>query len=108
MENVRSSAFFRDDTFFGVCHALGEDFGFNPFYARIAFAALLFWNPLVMIGTYAMLGVAVLASRLLFPDPRPKAVTEAAFNEEAMPREPELATAANEREEDRERMPVAA
>ena len=27
----------RDDTFFGVCQAIGEDFGFHPIFLRIAF-----------------------------------------------------------------------
>ena len=26
----KSGPFFRDDTIFGVCEALGEDFGFSP------------------------------------------------------------------------------
>ncbi|HEY6049403.1 MAG TPA: PspC domain-containing protein, partial [Sphingomicrobium sp.] len=43
------------------------DFGFNPIFLRIPLAASVMWNPLIAIGTYFALGLAVLASRLLFP-----------------------------------------
>ena len=35
---------FRSDTILGVCEALGQDFGFNPTYLRIALASLVLWN----------------------------------------------------------------
>ena len=64
----------REDTLFGVCEALGEDFRFNPLLLRVAFGAGLFLNPLLAIGGYAAAGVVVLVSRLLSPNPRqPKA-----------------------------------
>lgn len=62
--------FLRDDTFFGVCEALGEDFRFNANYLRVALGVGLLWNPLAMIGIYAALGVVVLVSRLLVRNPR--------------------------------------
>ncbi|VXD03002.1 PspC domain-containing protein [Sphingomonas sp. 8AM] len=56
------------DNLFGVCAALGEDFGFNPLWLRLGFAmALLFSLEKVLIA-YVALGVLVLASRLLFPN----------------------------------------
>ncbi len=58
----------RAHTIFGVCEAIGEDFGFNPVLLRIPLATAVIWNPLIAFGTYFALGAVVLASRLLFPD----------------------------------------
>jgi phage shock protein C len=60
----------RDHTILGVCEALGEDFGFNPIYLRIALCPLLLWNPLAAFGVYAALGAVVLFSRLLVRERR--------------------------------------
>ena len=57
----------RGDTILGVCEAVGTDLGFNPNFLRIPFAALLLWNPVVIIGSYLALGVAAAASRWFFP-----------------------------------------
>lgn len=70
MQTFPRNPFTREDTLFGVCEALGEDFRFNPLLLRIAFGAGLFLNPMLAIGGYAAAGVAVLASRLLSPNPR--------------------------------------
>jgi phage shock protein PspC (stress-responsive transcriptional regulator) len=70
MDSVQPNVFTREDTFFGVCQALGDDFGFNPIVLRFAFAAGLFFNPVVALGAYAALGLTVLASRLISPNPR--------------------------------------
>ena len=59
----------RDDTLLGVCHAIGEDFGFNPLYLRILFAVVLFWSPLGAFAGYAVLGAIVGFSRWAAPDP---------------------------------------
>jgi len=75
MQNVQPSLFARDHTFFGVCEGLGEDFGFNPLYLRIALPVPLFFFPAETIGTYAAAGLVVLLSRLLFPHPRAVQVT---------------------------------
>ncbi len=58
----------RDDTFFGVCEALGEDFGFNPNFLRVALALTLFWNPAAALGAYAGLGLIVGITRCLVPN----------------------------------------
>jgi phage shock protein C len=55
------------DSLFGVCQAIGEDFGFNPFYLRVVLLALLFFSPWAVLGAYAALAVAVVGSRFLFP-----------------------------------------
>lgn len=67
----------RDDTFLGVCEALGEDFSFSPFFLRLALGVLLVWSPLAAIGGYAALGVVVAFSRLLAPNPRAAATRPA-------------------------------
>ena len=59
----------RDDTFFGVCQALGEDFGFNPLWLRLALGGLLFWNPVAVISAYLVAGVLVAAIRWFVPNP---------------------------------------
>ncbi len=77
----------RSHTIFGVCEGIGEDFGFNPIFLRIPFAASMLVSPVWGIGAYLALGLFVLASRLLFP--KIKASTEAV----------EPVTAANEQRE---------
>lgn len=61
----------RSHTILGVCEAIGEDFGFNPVFLRVPFAASVLWSPLWAIGTYLALGLVILASRLLFPKAKP-------------------------------------
>ena len=61
----------RSHTIFGVCEAIGEDFGFNPVFLRIPLAAMVIWSPMVAFGAYFALGAAVLASRLLAPKVQP-------------------------------------
>ena len=60
----------RNDTILGVCEAIGEDFGFNANWLRIPLAGGVLISPLASFGIYVALGLAVLASRLLFPAPR--------------------------------------
>jgi phage shock protein C len=61
----------RDDTFFGVCEALGEDLGFHANWLRAALAVLLLYNPLAAIGAYAAAGAVVAFSRLVVRSRRP-------------------------------------
>jgi len=58
----------RNDTILGVCEALGQDFGFNPLYLRLAFIAPLFIAPAATIAGYVGLGAIVGATRLLVRD----------------------------------------
>ena len=67
MENETTNLFRRRDTFFGICEAVGQDFGFNPLYLRLAFIAPLFFFPVQTFMAYFALGLIVLASRLIFP-----------------------------------------
>ena len=67
MVQETTNLFRRRDTFFGICEAVGQDFGFNPLWLRLAFIAPLFLFPVQTFAAYFGLGAIVLASRLLFP-----------------------------------------
>jgi phage shock protein C len=53
------------DNLFGVCHALGEAFGFNPLYLRIAIVFGILINFEVTALLYLAAGVAVLAATMI-------------------------------------------
>ena len=91
MQQHKGNVFTRPDTLFGVCQAIGEDFGFNPNWLRVALALPLVWNPTLMFAIYAALGALVLASRLIAPNRRPAktASREPATVETAPPMEVE-------------------
>lgn len=67
MDSETTNLFRRRDTFFGICEAVGQDFGFNPLWLRLAFVAPLFFFPVQTFAGYFALGLVVLASRLIFP-----------------------------------------
>lgn len=85
MNDELESLITRDDTFFGVCEAIGEDFGFHANWLRIALAVGTFFSPLGAVAAYAALGVLVLASRLLAPAPAPRTAAAAAGASAAEP-----------------------
>ena len=58
----------RNDTILGVCEALGQDFGFNPTWLRLAFIAPIFFAPVWTIAAYLGLGVIVAATRFFAPN----------------------------------------
>lgn len=58
------------DNLFGVCACLGEDFGFDPIWLRLALAVALIADPVAVIAAYFALGAVVLASRLALPNRR--------------------------------------
>jgi len=71
MQKVHGSSLLsRSDTMFGVCQGLGEDFGFNPNWLRVAFALMVVFNVGLALSAYAAAGVLVLVSRLVYPDRR--------------------------------------
>ncbi|HEY7960125.1 MAG TPA: PspC domain-containing protein, partial [Sphingomicrobium sp.] len=76
----------------GVCEAIGEDFGFNPIFLRIPFAASVLYSPTLSIAVYLALGALVLASRFFFP--KPKTVEALSERREAENEQTELARAA--------------
>ena len=102
MHKVQSNLFARDDTFFGVCEALGQDFGFHPNWLRVALAPLLFWNPVATIAGYFGMGVLILVTRLIHPNPRLAAASAA----EEAPAQP--APALQAEAADAEMVPLAA
>lgn len=57
----------RSHNILGVCEGIGEDFGFNPMFLRVPFAAMVLYSPTLAIAGYFALGAIVLLSRLLFP-----------------------------------------
>jgi phage shock protein C len=67
----------RDHTILGVCEAIGEDFGFNPLWLRVPLAASVLISLKYAVAAYLLLGIVVLASRLLFPNPKLETETEA-------------------------------
>ena len=74
MQNETTNLFRRRDTFFGTCEAVGQDFGFNPLYLRLAFIAPLFFFPVQTFAAYFALGGIVYASRLFYPNKTAAAV----------------------------------
>jgi phage shock protein PspC (stress-responsive transcriptional regulator) len=59
----------RAHTILGVCEAIGEDFGFNPTWLRVPFAATVLLSPMMAIGaSYDLVAVGI-AYRLHFPSP---------------------------------------
>ena len=103
---TRESLFRRDDTFLGVCQALGEDFGFNPVFLRIGFALPVIFAPVAVIATYLGLGVVVLISRILAPRPKQKAAVQAEAPAPVVAQVPLTDDAANEK--DQLPLPIAA
>ena|SRR5438445_3804799 len=84
----------RNHTIFGVCEAIGEDFGFNPVLLRVPLSAIVLWSPLMAVGAYFALGAVVLASRLLFPSPKAAETQAPAEHDAAANEQRELAKAA--------------
>lgn len=76
MQKVQPSVLARDHTLLGICEALGEDFGFNPVFLRIALSLALFFSPVGAIAVYAGLGLLVAFTRFVAPNPKPAAPAE--------------------------------
>lgn len=89
MQTVQPSFFLRDDTFLGVCEALGEDFRFNPLWLRVALGVALIWNPFAVVAAYLAAFVVIAVSRLLVPNPR-MALPEPVYGAEAQPVEADV------------------
>lgn len=84
----------RSHTILGVCEAVGEDFGFNPIFLRVPFAASVLWSPVLAVAAYFALGAVVLASRLLFPKPNSVDADSVKTEPSAVNEQRELAKAA--------------
>lgn len=70
MQSNDDNVFTRDDTFFGVCQAIGEDFGFNPNWLRAALGVLLIWTPVATVAAYLTAGIVIALIRWIVPNPR--------------------------------------
>lgn len=79
----QQNLFLRNDTIFGICEGIGQDFGFNANYLRVALCSLLYFNPVAVIGGYFALGAAVALSRWLYPVPRTSIAPQLAAQPEA-------------------------
>ena len=84
----------RSHAILGVCEAIGEDFGFNPTFLRVPFAASVLYSPTWAILSYLALGVLVLASRLLFPEAKPAPAAAVVVQAPAVEERQEFAKAA--------------
>jgi phage shock protein PspC (stress-responsive transcriptional regulator) len=84
----------RPHTLLGVCEAIGEDFGINSNLIRVPIAAIVLFSPTIAIAVYAVLGVIVLASRLLFPNAKSQVAAAAQKAEAADNQDAELKLAA--------------
>jgi len=89
MQTAQPSLFARGDTFLGVCQGIGEDFGFNPDFLRIAFAFAVFLNPPMALAAYLALGLLVAATRWVFPVAKVEAEPAAEVRAEAVEAEAE-------------------
>jgi phage shock protein C len=77
MTTARTNLFLRNDTILGVCEAIGQDFGFNANWLRVALCAALFFSPVAAVAAYFGLGALVAVTRWVAPDrvdAAPKAV----------------------------------
>lgn len=103
MTTTQTNLFARSDTLFGVCEGIGQDFGFNPDYLRVALAVAVVFSPTMAFATYGVMAVAVLLTRLVFPNPRRKpAAAEAVAIEQ-----PALAQSAAAKADERELLMAA-
>lgn len=55
----------KPDNLLGICHGLGELFGVDPLFLRLAFMAALLFDMEAAIVGYAVLGAMLLASAVL-------------------------------------------
>jgi len=81
MQFTRNSLSLRSDTLFGVCEALGQDFGINANWFRVAFAFAVIYNLEYAVLAYACVGALVLLSRIIYPS---RAVAEAETGHDAV------------------------
>ena len=68
-----------------LCEALGQDFGFNPFFLRAALAVSLLWNPVAIVAGYVAAAVIIGAIRIAFPNPAQAEAAPAVAEAEAAP-----------------------
>ena len=52
------------DNLFGICHTLGDTFGFNPLFLRVALLVGVMLNAEVTLIAYFAAGIAVTVAKL--------------------------------------------
>ena len=57
----------RNDTLLGVCEGLGQEFGINPNWLRLAFVLPLFVQPMLTMAAYFAVGGVLALARWLIP-----------------------------------------
>ena len=90
--------FTREDTFFGVCEALGEDLGIHSNWLRLGFAGIFFLAPVAVVLGYLALGLIIALTRRLVPNPARPQTAPAAETVEAAPTTETVPVPANEPE----------
>ena len=68
MRPATTNLLFRNDTIFGVCEAIGQDFGFHPNWLRVTLGSLIYFAPVAVIGGYFAAGAIVALTRWIAPD----------------------------------------
>ncbi|HMI18992.1 MAG TPA: PspC domain-containing protein [Sphingomonas sp.] len=63
MTNQTAPAAARDNLL-GVCHTIGDTFGFNPLYLRLVLLVGVMLNAEIAVAAYAVAGIAVLVAKL--------------------------------------------
>jgi phage shock protein C len=53
------------DNLLGICHTIGDTFGFNPILLRLALLVGVVLNPEASLIAYGVGGIAVVAAKLL-------------------------------------------
>ncbi len=54
----------KPDNLLGICHALGETFGFNPLFLRLALLVGVMVDAELALSAYAVAGVAVVTAHV--------------------------------------------
>ena len=75
-----ANLFLRNDTIFGTCQAIGDEFGINPNWLRVPLAASVLVSLEGAIALYLGLSLIVVAARMLF---RSKTIAQPAVAEMA-------------------------
>lgn len=76
------------DNLLGICNAIGEDFGFNPLWLRLALGGLFVLQPVGVVVGYLALGMVVLMSRLVLPTPKRRVRVAQAVESRVIANEP--------------------
>ena len=108
MQSGTGNLFTRDDTFFGVCEGLGEDLHIPSNLLRMGFALGFFFGAMSALMAYFALGILVLISRLLFPNPRAAKPINLAPAAALTAAQPVRGVAQSGEQMDLDRLPIAA